>query len=453
MLWVHKGYGFRHAVEKSVRTCSGSGILLLFLLQPNLVKRCALVFSCIRMGAGSEHLYMTEDLSVQCWSRQHWLYISTFGTAFGLLYVIGVPIALYYILSNATNWPMVQSIISGCAQEREMASVSTHSAVSDADSKPQSPKKRSLSLSAEQLVGFKGENPNLVRFFSKYAFLFIGYRDKVYYWEIVVLSRKALISLIGVVISTNQRAQCLFGMLVVFISTVAHAKFYPFNEAFFNHLEFISLSTTAATFFCGILTLEGGESGPALPAASVVAGALNLGYISLVFGYGVQFLKEALVEKKYGNNNFKKEKETLAQTSIELTETPSYKGAVAGASTFELQHAHTKKPETINPSEHILDSPSHMVRRQSQNLKRPSQTIRQGVGIVVAIKGYTSPDPLVKMSFERGDRIRVYSNTGAWHKGVLLKKGISNKVLYFPSNFVKPLTQARNSVSVSQKVG
>lgn len=105
------------ARHKSLNTATSAAVLIVFLLQPDLVERGALVFSCVRMGGGSSDLFMTEDLSVQCWSSTHWFYISTLGAGFLLVYIIGVPVGLYLLLSHKRNLPLVRAIISGNISE------------------------------------------------------------------------------------------------------------------------------------------------------------------------------------------------------------------------------------------------------------------------------------------------------------------------------------------------
>ena len=53
--------------ERAKSASLGVGILILFLLQPTLVKRTALVFSCVTMGKNAGDVFMTEDLSIRCW--------------------------------------------------------------------------------------------------------------------------------------------------------------------------------------------------------------------------------------------------------------------------------------------------------------------------------------------------------------------------------------------------
>ena len=44
-------------------------------------------------------------------------------------------------------------------------------------------------------------------FESNYAFLFLGYKQELYLWDIVVLTRKAVLSLIGVSLGHDPRSQ------------------------------------------------------------------------------------------------------------------------------------------------------------------------------------------------------------------------------------------------------
>jgi hypothetical protein len=89
-------------------------VVIIFLLQPSLVKRFALVFSCVQLGEEPGSFFMvaiisvviitvnwmsfflffaffafqTESLETHCWSHTHWLYILEFGLPLFLLYVV-----------------------------------------------------------------------------------------------------------------------------------------------------------------------------------------------------------------------------------------------------------------------------------------------------------------------------------------------------------------------------
>ena len=101
----------KNTLRDAYSAASGMAVLFLFFLQPSLVERCALVFSCVQMGDGPDYLFMTEDLNIQCWSDQHWVYVWTFGLFYLVFYVIGIPAGLFILLHK--NFNMVHEIISG----------------------------------------------------------------------------------------------------------------------------------------------------------------------------------------------------------------------------------------------------------------------------------------------------------------------------------------------------
>lgn len=83
--------------ESSKDDATAVAAVVLFLLQPSLVNRFALVFSCVQMGKHLDQLYLSEDLSLQCWSTEHVTLILALGLPMFVLYVIGVPMA---VISN-----------------------------------------------------------------------------------------------------------------------------------------------------------------------------------------------------------------------------------------------------------------------------------------------------------------------------------------------------------------
>ncbi len=85
---------------------------MLFLLQPTLVNRFALVLSCVQLGASPQDVFLSQDLTIPCWQRQHIFYICTLGLPLLLLYVVGVPVAVLYTLCNEDNKPRVLRILS-----------------------------------------------------------------------------------------------------------------------------------------------------------------------------------------------------------------------------------------------------------------------------------------------------------------------------------------------------
>ena len=223
-------------------------VLLLFFLQPYLVTRFSLLFACVRMGTREEDLFLKEDLSVQCWiSPTHFAYIFGFGIPLLVLYVAGTPLILYRILSDPKNRTRIAQITESLKQYELGAK---HSSQRGAQG----------SSVAMKTKGFDVQDEGSRRFQTNYGFLFIGYNPEQYYWEVVVILRKAALSAIGVIFTFDVRGQVHLGLLVIIIATVAHAKYKPFVSPTMNNFELVSLSTSLLTFFFGIFTTDAGDS-------------------------------------------------------------------------------------------------------------------------------------------------------------------------------------------------
>jgi hypothetical protein len=191
---------WRLALRKAASSSVGVAILVLYMLQPTLAKQFALVFACVKMGAGDADWFLMEDLHVRCWTTTHAGYIVGLGLPLLLLYVIGVPAAVFRILSKPDNQAKIQRIIAATR------------GTDDNSSEQQLAKKRHKKARQSLMghVDFKeqGElpansnnidmlDPETLEFHRNYAFLFLGYHQDSYAWEVLVIVRKAVLSLIG----------------------------------------------------------------------------------------------------------------------------------------------------------------------------------------------------------------------------------------------------------------
>ena len=284
---ILKAYRHPSAWKGASQASRGAIAVILFLLQPYLVTRCALVFSCVKMGAQPDDLFMSEDLSVRCWtSTQHQSYIFMFGLPLFLCYVIGVPAVLYYTLSNRSNHPKVVNIINEVTEDDDTV---VHV------------KKRRMSSMSRQVSSLSLDN-DTKRFFTRYAFLFVGYTEDAYYWEVVVLGRKALVSLIGVTLSFNKRLQGMMGLLIIFCATIAHVNQKPFIDPRLNLFEWASLGSAAATFFLGVFTIDAGSSGEAFEFSSLLAFIINVLFLLIAMCFGIVTAREAYNMHTLENN-------------------------------------------------------------------------------------------------------------------------------------------------------
>ena len=126
-------------------------------------------------------------------------------------------------------------------------------------------------------------DPVTQNFGLNYAFLFLGYKNKLYLWEVVVLARKGALSLIGVAYATVPRTQSMLGLLVLMVSLVLQAHFRPFTDLLMNQYELASLAISSLTFFLGVFTLDDDRL-----EYTVLAIGLNILYAFVTLRVGIE---------------------------------------------------------------------------------------------------------------------------------------------------------------------
>ena len=152
---------WKHAKDDA----TGVAVIVLFLLQPYLVKRCALIVACTQLGKDPSDVYLLEDLSIQCYSSIHFIYMTALGLPLFVFYVAGVPLAVYYILNRQTNLQKVYQIMDWL-QASENADGATGSEINT-----EAPVIRQLDERSRA-------------FLNNFSFLFLGYTKEQHSWEV-----------------------------------------------------------------------------------------------------------------------------------------------------------------------------------------------------------------------------------------------------------------------------
>jgi len=86
-----------------------------------------------------------------------------------------------------------------------------------------------------------------------FGFLFRGYKQLFYYWEVVIIYRKVALIFIQVFLvqyGNNTQAVEVFLLLIFLILVSMNKK--PFQTEALNNLETVSLVVSMITIFCGI---------------------------------------------------------------------------------------------------------------------------------------------------------------------------------------------------------
>jgi hypothetical protein len=93
------------------------------------------------------------------------------------------------------------------------------------------------------------------------GFLYTGYRPETFYWETVVMFRKAIVAAIAVFLAPLGAAiQTYASIVLVFVLAVLQVVFQPFRFATLNRLELGSLVTAFVTFECGLFLTDPNSS-------------------------------------------------------------------------------------------------------------------------------------------------------------------------------------------------
>jgi hypothetical protein len=330
-------------------------VIILFLFQPTLTQRAAQLLSCVQLGPAENDWFLAGDLSVRCWvSSQHNMILWTLGLFMFAAYVFGIPFAGFYILrtNKAKVLRTIRNTLAKEAQSKAERGTDDVRTLQESEAPP--------SLTDEEQ-----------EFRVNFSFLFLGYKTKSFYWEIVVMLRKALLVIIAVVFKFDPRLQGLLSMVLVYFALVAQVRRLPYTSHHMNLLEFASLFVTSSTFVLGQLCFDAGGVSYA-EEASTLALTLNVLFLFLVLGSFIHIQKAnqcAEVRGVYSGTSqwFRNLSKTIPET-IEMMDTNGEQDALtmgpvspevtADSTVFNLSQDAMPTPSDVKVSLDAEKSPS-----------------------------------------------------------------------------------------------
>mmetsp|Transcript_15180 Transcript_15180/g.30724 ORF Transcript_15180/g.30724 Transcript_15180/m.30724 type:complete len:3257 (+) Transcript_15180:52-9822(+) len=160
---------------------------LMFMLYPTLVDRAFSLFSCEQLTDATESNRFLPDMGQQCWTGEHLVYSLALGIPMLVFYVIGFPLLLLYLLYKhkpdfPANWDNLSD------------------------------------LNPLELFVAKRRSMHL-------HMLYDSFKDDFYYFEILILVRKALVVIIAVFIVSPQ-AQTQFAILLICVAVVVRTIYF-----------------------------------------------------------------------------------------------------------------------------------------------------------------------------------------------------------------------------------
>ena len=186
-------------------------MVLLFMALPSLNQVTFQLFACRKLAP--EVVRVSGDLELPCFGSTHLMYALLLGVPAVCIYVVGIPAAAVLIL-------------------------------------------RRMHLRGKL---FKPREESYTA--SVYQFLYGGYTEETYYWEAVILLRKAMLNVILVTMqASSAMTQALAVQIVLLGSIIAHNTLQPYRNMILNRLELSSLCLSYSTLYAGLFLFDEGVS-------------------------------------------------------------------------------------------------------------------------------------------------------------------------------------------------
>ncbi len=115
-------------------------------------------------------------------------------------------------------------------------------------------------------------------------FIFKGYKESFYYWELVIFTKKILLLFIGSFndfFPNESKATILLVLICIFL--LLHVRVLPYENRFLNQIEFLSLLVTFLTANFGMLLYSDDLNHPSIFFLLVIINLLMLCFWIYVF--------------------------------------------------------------------------------------------------------------------------------------------------------------------------
>merc|ERR1712166_36672 len=180
-------------------------IAMFLFMYPGLATRCFQMFKCSKFD-GVDYLGLETDPSMICFQEEHTMYLILSGVFIGL-YIVGIPLMIFFVL-----W-----------------------------------------RNKKHLYVKEGEEPtekhNEVEF--EFGGLYTQYEPRFWYFEIIIIMHKCLMTGAMVVVGSGTPLQPLVAMLVQMIFLLSVLKMAPYNDDLDDWSSFISSLALTLTTLAG----------------------------------------------------------------------------------------------------------------------------------------------------------------------------------------------------------
>ena len=182
--------------------------VVMTMIYPNITQQFFTMMSCKSIGEDASGKFVLGDMSEECYSSTHKLFLIAVAVPMFILWVFGIPFFAFFILFRNRHLIYLSgSNISTVMRERKRA------------------------------------------FEAQMAFMYRGYLPTRYYWFLFEMSRKAALVAISVFFPGQLHTQLLMASMLIFIFVLAQVAMRPFENRITEYAEFMSLFTSFMIFY------------------------------------------------------------------------------------------------------------------------------------------------------------------------------------------------------------
>eukprot|EP00949_MAST-11_sp_MAST-11-sp1_P001263 g1263.t1 len=190
--------------------------VICFMLYPTISRKIFQSFSCLGgLKDGAADSYLNHDLEVACTDIGHIMYIIIVALPALLIYIVGFPLTSVLCVrkdrNTARHWRVQQ----------------------------------------QKSLDHRSETPDATAY--RFSILLQGYHDRCWYWESVVMLRKATLILIAAYFGNfGPELQFFFASFTLVLAMIAQIYVKPFREDILNQVEAVGLMTMFVSLYIGI---------------------------------------------------------------------------------------------------------------------------------------------------------------------------------------------------------
>jgi hypothetical protein len=284
---------FRRRSYKFFKNVAATFIILLFILYPIILRKSFELLSCMTVDDSTNLQVLVTNPSIECWGDDHNAYVYYIAIPSIGVWGLGSPLVFYLLLKICER--KVKENIRCMASDHEVTRM---------PGLRKSIKKTLIETSKE---AFKTQSSKLHQILN---FLYRGYKEERYFWEICIFFRKFVMTMVTVFTQfLNRQTKSAMLILMLIFWMEINFKYRPYLNRVLNLLEGAGLLFSFLVVNMGILMWSYPEWGLGLAIFIVICNLFymvcwSFAVVCYFYEKGTRVTK--FMNQIFGKNRFQK---------------------------------------------------------------------------------------------------------------------------------------------------